>query len=226
MQKGILIIDYGSQYTQLIARRIRELNVFCEIYPFNKISILLLKKIEPKGIILSGGPNSVLDKNSPQLENYLLDFKVPILGICYGLQLLSQKLDGLIKRSLSREYGFAKLKIINKSKIIPKEWFDKEITVWMSHGDHVAKKPKGFKIIAKSNNQNISIISNEKKRIYGLQFHPEVHHTFLGNKLLKNFVLNICKSKKNWMNDNFLKQKIKEIKVLVGNSCLWSVWWS
>ena len=218
MQKGILIVDFGSQYTQLIARRIRELKVYCEIHPFSKISLLLLKKLNPSGIILSGGPNSVLDKKAPKIHTCVLESNIPILGICYGLQALSIQCGGLINESSSREYGFAKIKIINNSIIIPREWKNKIINVWMSHGDNVSKPPKGFKIIAKSNNKIISIIVNEKKHIYGLQFHPEVHHTYLGNKIISNFVFKVCKTKNNWILEDFIKRKIREIKKEVGNN--------
>ena len=216
MTGGILIIDFGSQYTQLIARRIRDLKIFCEIHPFNKISQELIKKLKPKGIILSGGPNSVLDKKSPTLNKIVFDINVPILGICYGMQVLSKHNQGAIKRSLNREYGNAKIKILNNSKLIPKNWLNKSIQVWMSHGDHISKPPKNFKIIAKSNNNIISIIENEKKKIYGLQFHPEVRHTYLGHKIFSNFISKICKIDKNWIIEDFIKKKIKEIQLIVG----------
>ena len=218
MQRGILIVDFGSQYTQLIARRIREIKVYCEIYPFNKVSVNLIKKLNPSGLILSGGPNYVLDKNSPKISNSIFKLDIPSLGICYGLQTLSLQKGGKIKRSMSREYGFAKIKIIKNSKIIPKEWLNKSINVWMSHGDHLSKPPKGFKILAKSNNKIISMIANEKRNIFGLQFHPEVHHTYMGKKIISNFVLKICKTENNWIIENFIKRKIKEIKLIVNDS--------
>ena len=215
MRRGILIVDFGSQYTQLIARRIRELNVYCEIYPFKKINSKLFDDIDPSGVILSGGPNSVLDKKAPKIHKSILESKIPILAICYGLQALSLQNGGKIKKSLSREYGFAKIKIYNNSKIIPREWKGKAVNVWMSHGDHVSQTPRGFKVLAKSNNDIISIIANEKEKIFGLQFHPEVHHTYLGNKIISNFVFKICKAKNNWILEDFIKTKIKEIKKTV-----------
>jgi len=218
MEKGILIIDYGSQYTQLIARRIREQKVYCEIYAFNKIAKKLIDKLNPCGIILSGGPNSVLDKKSPKLPLVIQKLNIPILGICYGLQLLSILNKGEIKKSISREYGLAKITICRESKIIPKEWFKKNIDVWMSHGDHVFKVPKGFNILAKSNNKIISIIENKRKNIYGLQFHPEVHHTYMGYKIIKNFIFKICKAKNNWKIESFIERKVKELKKLIGNN--------
>ena len=218
MEKGILIIDYGSQYTQLIARRIREQKVYCEIYAFNKIAKKLIDKLNPCGIILSGGPNSVLDKKSPKLPLVIQKLHIPILGICYGLQLLSILNKGEIKKSISREYGLAKITIYRESKIIPKEWFKKNIDVWMSHGDHVFKVPKGFNVLAKSNNKIISIIENKRKNIYGLQFHPEVHHTYMGYKVIKNFIFKICKAKNNWKIESFIERKVKELKKLIGNN--------
>ena len=215
MRRGILIVDFGSQYTQLIARRIRELNVYCEIYPFKKINSKLFDDIDPSGVILSGGPNSVLDKKAPKIHKSILESKIPILAICYGLQALSLQNGGKIKKSLSREYGFAKIKIYYNSKIIPREWKGKAVNVWMSHGDHVSQTPRGFKVLAKSNNDIISIIANEKEKIFGLQFHPEVHHTYLGNKIISNFVFKICKAKNNWILEDFIKTKIKEIKKTV-----------
>ena len=216
MQKAILIIDFGSQYTQLIARKIRELNVFCVIFTYKKVTLDLINELNPSGIILSGGPNSVLDKNSPKLPLHILSSNIPILGICYGLQALTLETGGKINKSNSREYGHAKIKIKKKSKIIPNEWINKDIEVWMSHGDHVTKIPQDFQIIAKSNNNIISIIENNKRNIFGLQFHPEVHHTFLGKKIISNFLFKVCKTKKNWILKNFIKQKSSEIKNIVG----------
>ena len=218
MKNGILIIDFGSQYTQLIARRIREQNVYCEIHPFNKISKNLIDNLYPNGIILSGGPDSVLNEKSPKLPLIIKCLNIPILGICYGLQLLSHAYKGEIKKSLSREYGFATIKVFDKSKIIPTEWIKKNINVWMSHGDHVSKAPKGFKVTAKSSNNIISIIENHKKNIFGLQFHPEVHHTYHGYKIIKNFIFNTCKVKNNWIIETFIERKILELRNLIGNN--------
>jgi len=215
MQRGIIIVDFGSQYTQLIARRIREIHVYCEIYPYDKINSKLLDDKDPSGIVLSGGPNSVLDKKSPKIHKSILESKAPILAICYGLQAITLQGGGKIKKSFSREYGFAKIKINNNSKIIPRAWMTKAVNVWMSHGDHVSQAPKDFKVLAKSNNNIISIIANEREKIYGLQFHPEVHHTYLGRKIISNFVFKICKSKNSWILEDFIKIKIKEIKKIV-----------
>ena len=219
MKEGILIIDFGSQYTQLIARRIRELKVYSEIHPFNKINKSLLKKMNPVGIILSGGPSSVLDKRAPLLNKVVLDFNKPILGICYGVHVLTKIFGGKINQSLNREYGFAKINFNAHSKILPKKWIsNNQANVWMSHGDNVSKVPKDFKIIASSNNKTISIIENKKKKIYGLQFHPEVEHTQNGKELIKNFLFSICKAKPNWILEDFILNKTKELKELIGNN--------
>ena len=144
----------------------------------------LLKLLKPNGVILSGGPNSILDKCAPNLPRCIQDLSKPILGICYGLQLLVNNYGGKIKKSLFREYGHARLKILHSSKILPKEWKNKSPNVWMSHGDSILYVQKNFKIIAKSNNNIISIIENKKEKIFGLQFHPEVHHTKYGQSFL------------------------------------------
>jgi len=215
MYGGILIIDYGSQYTQLIARRVREFNVYCEIHPYNKVNRKLLKLLKPNGVILSGGPNSILDKGAPNLPRCIQDVSKPILGICYGLQLLTKDSGGKIKKSLSREYGHAKLNILRSSKILPKEWNNKSPNVWMSHGDSISYVPKNFQIIAKSNNNIISIIESKKEKIFGLQFHPEVHHTIYGQNLIRNFVFKICKIKHNWILEDFINKKIQGIRKIV-----------
>lgn len=216
MQAGILIIDFGSQYTQLIARCVRELNVYSLIYPYNKITNRLLKDFNPSGIILSGGPNSVLDKEAPHFPKIILKIGKPILGICYGLQILSKYFGGEISSAFNREYGYANIKIKSKSKIIPFNWLrNKKAKVWMSHGDNVKKIPKDFSIVATSNNKIISIIENKKMKIYGLQFHPEVEHTDQGNQLIKKFVFTICKTNHHWTLENFITNKTKELKKLI-----------
>ena len=216
MKNGILIIDYGSQYTQLITRRIRELKVYSQIVSYDKINDKILSKLNPCGIILSGGPNSALEKNSPNLSKKIFAVNKPILGICYGMQILCKYFGGEIAKSKKREYGNSSIKILNKSDIIPKKWkINSNQSVWMSHGDHVKKIPKGFSLISSSNNKIISIIQNNNKKIYGLQFHPEVEHTKNGFELIKQFVYSICKAKNNWKLDDFISKKTKEIKKIV-----------
>ena len=209
--ENILIIDYGSQYTQLIARRIRELEVFCSIYPYNKITNKLIGKLNPSAIILSGGPKSVLDKNSPKLASNILNLQKPILGICYGMQLLTKTLGGKVKRSTKREYGHTLINIKKKSLIF-KGIKKNKIKVWMSHGDNIQKIPNSFSISSVSDNNIISSIENKKNKIYCLQFHPEVFHTDNGLKIIYNFLFNISKIKNKFKIKNFIDNKILELK--------------
>ena len=209
--ENILIIDYGSQYTQLIARRIRELEVFCSIYPYNKITNKLISELNPSAIILSGGPKSVLDKNSPKLASNILNLQKPILGICYGMQLLTKTLGGKVKRSTNREYGHTLINIKKKSLIF-KGIKKNKIKVWMSHGDNIQKIPNSFSISSVSDNNIISSIENKKNKIYCLQFHPEVFHTDNGLKIIYNFLFNISKIKNKFKIKNFIDNKILELK--------------
>ncbi len=204
----IIIIDYGSQFTQLIARKIRECGVYSEIINFSQINKLKKDKSKKKGIILSGGPLTITNKESAKLENYILNLNIPILGICYGHQILAKKFGGKVKKSKTREFGHAVVKIKSKSSITKNFFRKKNTSVWMSHQDIVYKLPSGFKKIASSNNSKFAIIANEKKKYYGIQFHPEVSHTQNGKILIKNFLFNICRIKKTW---NLKKQKEKLI---------------
>ncbi len=214
--ENILIIDYGSQYTQLIARRVRELKVFCLVYPFNKISDKLIRDLNPSAIILSGGPKSVLDKNSPKLNLSILNYKKPILAICYGMQLLTKTLNGKISRSIHREYGHTIINIKKKSLIF-KNINKKKLQVWMSHGDNIKKIPKKFIISSVSDNNIISSIENKENKIYCLQFHPEVFHTNQGLKIISNFVFNISKIKNKFKITNFIDVKVSELKKEIHN---------
>ena len=194
----ILIVDFGSQYTQLIARKIRELGIYCEIISHNKIATK--KKLEKnvKGLILSGGPLNVYQSKKVKFNKNLLFSKIPVLGICFGHQIISKEMGGKVKQSKSREFGLAKIKEL-KNSILTKNFFTKgENKVWMSHADEVTKLPKNFKVIAKSNNSRLCIVENTKQNLYGIQFHPEVTHTNKGKIILKNFVFDICKIKRNW----------------------------
>ena len=215
-REKIIIIDFGSQFTQLIARKVRELGAYSEIINFTKTK-KLNKNQFIKGIILSGGPLTVTDKKTSKLSNEILYLKVPILGICYGHQILSKKLGGKVKTSKKREFGRAFLKSISKSPITKNFFITKKTSVWMSHQDIVSVIPKDFKRIASSANSKFAIISNEIKKYYGIQFHPEVSHTKNGKILIKNFLFNICKIKKTW---NAKQQKeilISNIKKKVQN---------
>ncbi len=211
----ILIVDYGSQYTQLIARKIREQNVYCLVHPYNKIGSKILKNKNLSGIILSGGPNSVKDKKSPKLDKKILGLKIPILGICYGLQLLCKEFNGKIGQSSSREYGHSLINCINQSQLF--KGVKKNSQVWMSHGDHIEKAPNGFVVTSFSNKNIISSIQNKKKMIYGLQFHPEVYHSLDGNKILSNFLSKICKISSYFKLDDFLSNKIYDYKKKLNN---------
>ena len=210
MSDTILIVDYGSQYTQLIARRIRELNIYCIIKPYNHLDSFFISHSNLAGIILSGGPNSVKDKNSPKFNKKILNLDIPILGICYGMQLLCKEFKGKIGQSKLREYGHAVISIMNNSDLF--EGGIKNSQVWMSHGDHIEKIPKGFIVTSISKNKVISSIENKSKKIFGLQFHPEVYHTVKGKKMLSNYVNKICKINKKFKIENFLVSKISQLK--------------
>jgi GMP synthase (glutamine-hydrolysing) len=214
----ILIVDYGSQVTQLIARRVREAGVYSEIVPFNKAHDAVAR-LQPKGIILSGGPASVHVDFSPHLPQELLQAGVPILGICYGMQLLSQDLGGKVIPSNEREFGRAFIDIVEDSPLFTGLWNKGEShEVWMSHGDKVANIPAGFKVIASTGSAPYAAIADEVRRIYGVQFHPEVAHTIGGAKMLANFALNICGCSGGWSMSSFIERITAEIKAKVGNS--------
>ncbi|MFN3135896.1 MAG: glutamine-hydrolyzing GMP synthase, partial [Candidatus Kryptonium sp.] len=208
----ILILDFGSQYTQLIARRIREAGVYSEIHPFN-FPVDEIARIKPKGIILSGGPASVYENGSPQVDVKLFQLGIPVLGICYGLQLIAYELGGEVDRFAKREYGKAILKIEKSDELF--YGLNSEITVWMSHGDALVKAPPGFEVIARTENSPICVIRDRKKKIYGVQFHPEVVHTEKGFEILKNFVYRICQCQGGWNAEFFIENEIKEIRETV-----------
>jgi GMP synthase (glutamine-hydrolysing) len=210
----ILIIDFGSQYTKLIARKVRECRVYSEIIPCTA-DFLKADKDMLKGVILSGGPASVFVDNSPALSKQILDLNIPILGICYGLQLLSHHFKGEVASGRIREYGKTKIRPVKKSVLFDK--IRKEFTAWMSHTDHIKRLPKQFDITSKSQNGLISSFENVKNKIYGVQFHPEVNHTENGKQILNNFLYKICRIKNKWEIGSFIDEKIKEIKELVGD---------
>jgi len=211
----ILILDFGSQYTQLIARRVREIGVYCEIYPCTQ-KITKIKAFAPTGIILSGSPFSVHSPKAPKIPKGILEMGLPLLGICYGMQLLTNALGGRVEKSAKREYGDATISIDNRETIF--KGLKKSESVWMSHGDRIKSLPKGFKSIAHSANSPVASIENRKKNIYAMQFHPEVVHTPSGTKILKNFAKRICGCRCDWSMKSFLTQEIKNIEETVGKN--------
>ena len=215
----ILIIDFGSQFTQLIARRVRELGVFSEIVSHKKIKITQIAKDNIAGIILSGGPLNVYENDKFKFDKEILKLGVPILGICFGHQILSKLLGGKVKKSQYREFGLATISKVSNS-ILTKNFFNENNTsdVWMSHADQVSKMPKNFKVIASTKNSKLTIIENIKDNFYGVQFHPEVTHTNKGKILLRNFVFHICKIKKNWSSKDQKLRLIDDIKKQVGDN--------
>ena len=217
--RKILIIDFGSQFTQLIARRIREFGVFSEIISHKKIKISEITKKNIGGIILSGGPLNVYENHKFKFDKEILRLGIPVLGICFGHQVLSKELGGKVKKSKHREFGLATINKVSNSILI-KDFFNKNKTsnVWMSHSDQVSKMPKNFKVIASTKNSKLTIIENIKDNFYGVQFHPEVTHTNKGKILLRNFVFLICKIKKNWSSKDQKLKLINEIKEQVGNN--------
>lgn len=210
----LLILDFGSQYTQLIARRVREQGVYCEIHPFNIPVEEILRK-SPKGIILSGGPSSVTDEDAPRVSaDFYERIDAPVLGICYGMQLVAVDLGGSSEPAARREYGHAKLKVLSgKTKIFNELPF--ELDVWMSHGDHVTSLPHGFHTTATTGGV-ITAIENEERQIFCVQFHPEVSHTPLGKEVLRNFLFNVCKCRGDWTPSQFIKEEIEKIRAIVG----------
>ena len=210
----IIILDFGSQYTQLIARRVRELNVYCEIIPFTTSANEIQKK-EAKGLILSGGPCSVYSDDAPIPDKNLFNLGIPVLGICYGLQLIGKFFNGEVERADRREYGRAEF-IIDDDRDLFKD-IESPIEVWMSHGDNLTAIPESFEIIGHTENAPIGAIANFKKSIYGIQFHPEVAHTPRGIDILKNFAYNICNCSGKWTPEAFVKESIERIRESVGD---------
>jgi GMP synthase (glutamine-hydrolysing) len=210
----ILILDFGGQYNQLIARRVRELNVYSIIKPYS-ITIDEIKEINPKGIIFTGGPSSIYEKNSPKCDKEIFNLNIPILGICYGMQFMSHTLGGKVEKATTREYGEMKVNINNQNTLFSK--LNKTNICLMSHTDYVSKLPKGFIKIASTKTCKIAAVANEEKGFYGVQFHPEVNQTENGLVIIDNFLKKVCKCKKTWKMNTFTKQKIEELKNKIGN---------
>lgn len=213
-REKILIIDFGSQYNQLIARKVRENKVFCEIVP-PTIEALSVDPSEIKGIILSGGPASVYAKGAPACDKRIFSLGIPVLGICYGMQLMTKLLGGEVTRSRSREYGRAALTVTDH-KLLLKDVPHESVT-WMSHGDKVRRMPKNFKRIALSKNTPVAAFADFKNRFYGVQFHPEVAHTRFGRTIIRNFLKNICRAKGDWSMRSFVKETVSQVRDAVGS---------
>jgi GMP synthase (glutamine-hydrolysing) len=209
----IVILDFGSQYTQLIARRIREFNVFSVVLPCTA-PLDQLKALNPKGIILSGGPSSVYDADAPLADQAVLALGVPVLGICYGLQFMTHHLGGTIAPAASHEYGHAQVTLLKQTALFA--GLPTKIDVWMSHGDHAARLAPGFELVAETENA-VAGIANEEKRMWAVQFHPEVAHTPQGVQILKNFVLGICAADATWTPEHFIQSTVERVRAQVGN---------
>ena len=210
----IAILDFGSQYSELIARRIRETQVYSEVLTYH-ISAEDLRKLNLKGIILSGGPNSVYDEGAPQCDPEIFNLGIPVLGVCYGMQLMAKQLGGTVERADRGEYGKAELLIDDPTDLLTN--VDTGTTMWMSHGDSVIDLPKGFEILAHTANTPCAAIADHQKNLYGVQFHPEVVHSIGGMAMIRNFVYHICECEPSWTTDAFIENSIREIRAQVGD---------
>lgn len=209
----IIVLDFGSQYSHLICRRIREFSVFAELVPYD-ISLEKLRQMNPKGIIFSGGPSSVYNKDAPRPDPKIFEMKLPLLGICYGHQLIVDNFGGKVKRA-NKEYGHSVLTIDNGADLLG--GIGNSVRAWMSHGDEAEKIPSGFEIIGHTERSQAAAIANKQQSIYGIQFHPEVVHTENGIQILKNFVLNICGASQDWTMESFVERTVSEIAKIDGN---------
>lgn len=214
LHEMILILDFGSQYTQLIARRVREAHVYCEIVPYSA-DLSCYVDTHVRGYILSGGPSSLSDPDAPRLERSFLDFGKPILGICYGMQLLADQFGGKLVRSDAREYGQAHFTVTDERELL--SGIPKRSRVWMSHGDSIVELPKGFTLIGSTDSLEVAAMANCNKKIYGVQFHPEVHHTEEGKSILHNFLFEICGLKGDWTTEAFIESAVSKIHQQVGD---------
>jgi len=214
-KESLLILDFGSQYTQLIARRIREEGVYCEIHPFN-MPLEAIRAFQPKGIILSGGPSSIYAENAPMISREVIELGPPVLGICYGLQLIATLMGGKVARAAEREYGRAQLELAQADSPL---WRDVPVSsvVWMSHGDRLESLPEEFEIIGRTDNSPYAAICKQEQRLFGIQFHPEVVHTEAGRQILRNFVFDICDCEGGWTMENFCEQTVREVRERVGS---------
>lgn len=218
----ILILDFGSQYTQLVARRVREIGVYCELWSWD-VDEADIREFNPNGIILSGGPESVTEENSPRAPQYVFDCGVPVLGVCYGMQTMAEQLGGKVSGSTEREFGYAQVKVVQESKLF--EGLRDSVTddnyalldVWMSHGDKVVEIPMGFTQVAQTDTCPYAAMANEEKKYYGVQFHPEVTHTKQGLQMLENFVFGACGCERLWTPSSIIEDAVARIKETVGD---------
>lgn len=210
----VIVVDFGGQYNQLIARRVRENHVYCEVYPYNK-ALEKIKELKPQGIIFTGGPNSVYEEGAPTIDKEIFELGIPILGMCYGMQFMAQSLGGQVKSADQREFGKTPMVTDTTSSLY--KGLNKEETVWMSHVDYVAEAPQGFKVIAHTDNCPIASMQNEEKKLYAMQFHAEVLHTEHGKEMLHNFLYEVCGFTGTWTMANYAKTAIQEIRDTVGD---------
>ncbi len=211
----VLVLDFGAQYTQLIARRIRECNVYCEIWPYDT-PVARIRDSRPVGIVLSGGPASVYESGAPSVDPAIYDLGVPVLGICYGQQLMALQLGGVVERSHHREYGSADLEVLEADSLFPPG--DSVLRCWMSHGDRVAAPPPGFTILARTPNAPVAAMADIGRRLFGVQFHPEVAHTPFGTELLRRFLVDVCECRQLWTPENFIEEQLASIRDRVGDA--------
>ncbi|MEK5405073.1 glutamine-hydrolyzing GMP synthase [Paenibacillus sp. FSL W8-0439] len=210
----VVVLDFGGQYNQLIARRIRDLGVYSELLPYNTPAEKL-RELAPKGIVFSGGPSSVYTDNAPQVDRAIYDLGIPIFGICYGMQLMAHQLDGKVERAGKREYGKADVQFNEDARLT--KGLDSRQTVWMSHGDHVTDLPTGFTLDAGTESAPIAAMSNLERNQYAVQFHPEVRHSVQGNEMISNFLYEVCGCEGNWTMESFIEEQIREIRQQVGD---------
>ncbi len=213
-QEKIVVLDFGSQYNQLITRRIREFGVYSELHP-HTVTADDLKKMNATGIIFSGGPNSVYDKNAFHIDPAIFELNIPILGICYGMQLMAHFYGGKVEKASFREYGKAEINVKNPTALFGN--LPKNHVVWMSHGDHVTAAPEGFEVIATSPSCEVAAMANVEKGLFAVQFHPEVRHSIYGIELLRQFVFDVCKAKGDWTMESFIEMEIEKIREVVGD---------
>lgn len=214
MKEMIIVVDFGGQYNQLIARRVRECNVYCEVYPYKK-ALAKIKELQPIGVIFTGGPNSVYEEKAPKIEAELFELGIPVLGLCYGMQLMAQMLGGKVSKADSKEFGKTVTELDTTSLLF--KGLDEKTVTWMSHVDYVQELPEGFKTIAKTENCPIAAMEDKEKKFYAVQYHPEVLHSEKGTDMIRNFLYEVCGAKGSWTMKNYAKQAIESIRAQVGD---------